>query len=62
MVVSNGESVILVSVDGLVFSISGSEDFLSEKVFFLSTVRETELSDVLKELGVGFNVLLADIF
>ena len=58
---SDGESVVLVSVDGLVFSISGSEDFGSEKVFFLGTIGETELSDVVEELGAGVNVFLADV-
>jgi len=60
-VVPDGESVVLVSVDGLVFSISGSKDFGSEKVFFLGTVGETELSDVVEELGAGVNVFLADV-
>ena len=52
---SNGEGVCWVSVDLGEFGNLGVEDFLSEHVFFLGSVRDTVGGDVLEELGGGID-------
>jgi hypothetical protein len=60
---SNGEGVCWVSVDLGVFGGFGVEDFLSEHVFFLGSVGDTVLCDMLEEFVGGINLfILADIF
>jgi len=50
-VVSNGEGVGGIGVDLGIFNSVGIEDSLSEDVFFLGSVGDTVVSDVLEEIG-----------
>jgi hypothetical protein len=61
-VVSNGEGVVLVSVDFSVFNSLGIEEGLSEGVFFSSSVGKSVLSNVVKEVDGGVLLFLADVF
>ena len=56
---SNNEGVLWVGVDLVVFSILGGEDVHSESVFFLSSVVEREVGNVIHEsrLDSTFDIL-----
>ena len=61
-VVANGEGVVLVGVDLLVFSILGFKDLLSEGIFFSGSVAESVFGNVVKEFGGSINFIVADVF
>jgi len=60
-VVTNGESVVLVGVDFLVFGILGGEDFLSEGVFFSSSVGKSVFGNVVEEFNGSVLVFFAEV-
>ena len=59
---SDGEGVVLVGVDLGIFDGVGGEDVLSEGVFFLGSIGDTVLGDVLEEGVADIEVGVADIF
>jgi hypothetical protein len=59
---SDGESVGWIGVDFFVFSIFHVENTLSELVFFLGTVAETEFGNMLNESLLNFHLVFVVIF
>ena len=60
-VVTNSESVVLISVNLGILLCFGVEDFLSEHVFFLGSEGEAVFSYVLKEFSADISFVLAEI-